>query len=203
MAGEDNGDIGGTLTPEAGTKLYVKFDKWGLTGTEKKSHLSKNLDGFTATTDFGFDWNDPAYHRSFWGKSVSYNSATPDLNIVTDREVKAAIKDPAYSMECTNIPNYIRKTANETSLIKPSLVTSAILTATVYEKDETAGTYTPVDLVLYNGVYYKKEQWMELLAVCGQAYSVDFSIEDFTAYQMQALIALGKAGQAVEKSGQN
>ena len=106
VAGEDNGDIGGTLTPEAGTKLYVKFDKWGLTGTEKKSHLSKNLDGFTATTDFGFDWNDPAYHRSFWGKSVSYNSATPDLNIVTDREVKAAIKDPAYSMECTNIPNF-------------------------------------------------------------------------------------------------
>ena len=52
-------------------------------------------------------------------------------------------------------------------------------------------------------MYYKKEQWMELLAVCGQAYSVDFSIEDFTAYQMQALIALGKAGQAVEKSGQN
>ena len=48
-------------------------------------------------------------------------------------------------------------------------------------------------------MYYKKEQWMELLAVCGQAYSVDFSIEDFTAYQMQALIALGKAGQAVEK----
>ena len=68
---------------------------------------------------------------------------------------------PAYSMECTNIPNYIRKTANETSLIKPSLVTSAILTATVYEKDETAGTYTPVDLVLYNGVYYKKEQFIK------------------------------------------
>ncbi len=48
-------------------------------------------------------------------------------------------------------------------------------------------------------MYYKKEQWMELLAVCGQAYSVDFSIEDFTAYQMQALIAMGKAEQAVEK----
>lgn len=48
-------------------------------------------------------------------------------------------------------------------------------------------------------VYYKKEQWMELLAVCGQAYGVDFSIEDFTAYQMQALIAMGKAEQAMEK----
>ena len=48
-------------------------------------------------------------------------------------------------------------------------------------------------------LYDKKEQWMELIAVCSQAYTVDFSIEDFTAYQMQALIALGQAEQAEEK----
>lgn len=40
---------------------------------------------------------------------------------------------------------------------------------------------------------------MELIAVCSQAYTVVFSIEDFTAYQMQALIALGQAEQAEEK----
>ena len=48
-------------------------------------------------------------------------------------------------------------------------------------------------------IYYKKEQWMETVNVCSQAYAVDFSIEDFTAYQMQALIALGQPEQAVEK----
>ncbi len=48
-------------------------------------------------------------------------------------------------------------------------------------------------------LYYKKEQWMEAVNVCSQAYTVDFSIEDFTAYQMQALIALGQPEQAVEK----
>lgn len=46
---------------------------------------------------------------------------------------------------------------------------------------------------------YKKERWVEVVAVCSQAYAVDFSMEDFTAYQMQALIALGQPGQALEK----
>ena len=46
---------------------------------------------------------------------------------------------------------------------------------------------------------YEKERWVELLAVCSQAYAVDFSLEDFTAYQMQAFMALGQPGQAVEK----
>lgn len=46
---------------------------------------------------------------------------------------------------------------------------------------------------------YRKEQWVELIGICSQAYRVDFSQEDFTAYHMQALIALGQAGQAVER----
>lgn len=46
---------------------------------------------------------------------------------------------------------------------------------------------------------YKKEQWVEIVSICSQAYAVDFSMEDFTAYQMQALIALGQPGQAIEK----
>lgn len=48
-------------------------------------------------------------------------------------------------------------------------------------------------------ILYKKEQWMEIISVCSQAYGVDFGQEDFTAYHMQALIALGQPGQAVER----
>ncbi len=46
---------------------------------------------------------------------------------------------------------------------------------------------------------YKEEQWLELLAICSRAYTVDFSMEEFTEYQMKALIALGQPEQAVEK----
>lgn len=45
----------------------------------------------------------------------------------------------------------------------------------------------------------KKERWLELLAVCEQAYKVDFTVEDFTVCQMQALIALGQPEEAMEK----
>lgn len=45
----------------------------------------------------------------------------------------------------------------------------------------------------------KKEQWVEILAVCEQACRIDFTVEDFIVYQMQALIVLGQPEQAVEK----
>lgn len=46
---------------------------------------------------------------------------------------------------------------------------------------------------------YKKEQWVEIIGICSQAYAVDFSMEDFTAYHMQALIALGQPRQATDR----
>lgn len=45
---------------------------------------------------------------------------------------------------------------------------------------------------------YKNEEWMELLGICRQAYRIDFAMEDFTVYQMRALIALGQPEQAIE-----
>lgn len=47
---------------------------------------------------------------------------------------------------------------------------------------------------------YQREQWLEIVAICNQAYGADFGIEDFTAYQMQALIALGQPEQAMENT---
>ena len=45
----------------------------------------------------------------------------------------------------------------------------------------------------------KKEQWIEILDICEQARRIDFALEDFVIYQMQALIALGQPDQALEK----
>lgn len=46
---------------------------------------------------------------------------------------------------------------------------------------------------------HKKGQFVEVISICSHAYAVDFSMEDFTAYQMEAHIALGQPGQAMEK----
>ena len=45
----------------------------------------------------------------------------------------------------------------------------------------------------------EKEQWTEIIGVCSQAYQIDFCIEEFTACQMRAFIALGQPEQAIER----
>lgn len=47
-------------------------------------------------------------------------------------------------------------------------------------------------------ILYKKEKWTELLGICGQAYRIDFAMEEFTVYQMRALITMGQPEQAIE-----
>lgn len=47
-------------------------------------------------------------------------------------------------------------------------------------------------------VLMEKEEWIEVVGICEQAYRIDFTIEDFTICQMQALIALGHAERALE-----
>ena len=47
-------------------------------------------------------------------------------------------------------------------------------------------------------VLEEREEWMEMVNVCSQAYQIDFGIEDFTAYQMQAFIVMGQPNQAIE-----
>ncbi len=44
-----------------------------------------------------------------------------------------------------------------------------------------------------------EEEWMEMIGVCSQAYQSDPYMEEFTAYQMRAFIAMGQPEQAVEK----
>lgn len=43
----------------------------------------------------------------------------------------------------------------------------------------------------------EKEAWTEVVSVCAQAYQSDFSIEEFTACQMRAFIAMDQPEQAV------
>lgn len=45
----------------------------------------------------------------------------------------------------------------------------------------------------------KREQWMDMIGICEQAYRADFSMEEFTAYWMRALIVLNQPEQAVER----
>lgn len=45
----------------------------------------------------------------------------------------------------------------------------------------------------------EQERWTEMIRICEQAYEVDFSMDSFVVYHMQALIALGQPEKAVER----
>lgn len=167
VAGNDNGDISGDY-PEAGTKLYVKFDNWGVTNTEVESNMCKNILGTgvtgwnyssTATTINGFNWNVPGDYRSYWGASRSYGQANPTLNHLTHATVAAPINSPVYCNETTNTKE---NTSIAAGTVNINNVTCVLLTATLYEDVE--GVKKPVeDMVLYRGIYYKHDQFIKYL----------------------------------------
>lgn len=45
----------------------------------------------------------------------------------------------------------------------------------------------------------EEEEWMEIVSICGQAYQVDYCVEEFTCYQMRAFISMGKPEYAIER----
>lgn len=182
VAGNVNGDIedGDFSGPQAGTKLYVKFDKWGVSHTEKASYMSKNLTadkafwsfGANNTTIAGWDWNNAGDFRSHWGASCSYGNANPDLNVLTYATCEASVTQPVYAAETTNTKDNV--SINGT--VNINNVTCVLLTATVYTKDEN-GAYNPLDLVLYRGIYYTEEQFkMYLLQIVNNKTPLNYYI---------------------------
>lgn len=161
--------------PSASTTVYVKILGYGLTGQEKASYLSKNLDGFAYNNEPSLweNWNNPGFYRSFWGKSLSYGEAKPNLNYCTFAQAKNDPANPIYGYETTNTADNIR-IADSNALIQ-SNVTNILITAAIYADEECT---TPLDLVEFNGVYFTKDQYMKyvlgkLLAANGLQYWKD------------------------------
>lgn len=153
IAGNENNNNVESGTPGTigSTPVWVKIENFGVTGTEPTSYLSKNLDGVTNPFDA---WNIAALHRSYWGKSVNYGNKDFKLNYATFPTVTGDIDGAVYSNETTADYTVIRNASN---ILTPSRVTNVVFKATIYA-DEACST--PLDLVLFSGVYYKKDQFI-------------------------------------------
>lgn len=133
------------------TRVWVKIENFGVTGTEPTSYLSKNLDGVTNPFD---NWNIAQLHRSYWGKSVNYDDKNFKLNYATFPSVTGVITDPVYSNETTADYTVIR---NESNVLTPSRVTNVVIKAHIFADKACENE---LDLVLFSGVYYKKDQFI-------------------------------------------
>lgn len=159
IAGEDNT---GNTENIAATDVWVKINNFGVTCVENESYLSKNLDGFTST-GLWTGWYDATKHRSFWGKSVSYGKSADELALYAPiyATVTGSLNSGAvYSPESTNEPSKIRVTAGTPSQLQPRSVTNIVFTATTYSNEACT---TPLDLILYGGVYYKEKQFYKYI----------------------------------------
>lgn len=155
--------------------VYIKFNGWALSNTRKSTHLCKDIASVTAGLTFNWDNAARGFYRSWWGASVGYGSAvsTADLNQFSFNELNkhfynemAAGADNDtyktyvdYCAENTNTAEHFnsgKKNADDYELVNPQVVTSVLLGATTYmEVTESGSTVLkPVDLILYNGLYF-------------------------------------------------
>lgn len=155
--------------------VYIKFNGWALSNTRKSTHLCKDIASVTAGLTFNWDNAARGFFRSWWGASVGYGSAvsTADLNQFSFNELNkkfynemgAGVDNDTYKTyvdycaENTNTAEYFnsgKKDANGNELVDPRFVTSVLLGATTYmEVTENGVTeLKPVDLILYNGLYF-------------------------------------------------
>ena len=88
------------------------------------------------------------------GQVCSYDDANAVLDRPTFSEVNTDLTKPVYSNETTKDFTLIR---NENSVLTPAAVTNIVFTATIYADKEAK---TPLDLILFSGVYYKKDQFV-------------------------------------------
>lgn len=168
IAGNQN-DQGTTDDLSIGaTDVYIKFEEWGLNATTKDSYLVKNIDESWTDANLGFAWNKEADHRSFWGMSYNYgisdgafatgafnasengngkdSEASKYLEYIKASDCNKSIGSVDYCGENTNTGELASNRA---------AVTSILLKARVCGEDGTG-----LDLVRYNGVLFKKDDYL-------------------------------------------
>lgn len=143
------------------TEIYIKFSKWGISGTTPNSYMTKNISNFKSSSTPFNGWNMPTFYRSFWGKSVVYDKENFTLNHLTFDKTNIEFGKAGYCNENTNTISSI--TDEDGNLIGKN-VTSVIFTAQLFEKVKNNDTeeyeYKELDLVRFKGELYRKTDFL-------------------------------------------
>lgn len=166
-------DENGNMTYSS-KKLNVRIDGWGLNSTARTTYLSKDIEGLVSS-DKTWVWDNPDFHRSYWGKSVCYGSEldgeyvylgndkieTPyssDVHslkffnwsqLTNSAKIDGVGGTRAYCLENTN--TVANLTSGPKSLISKN-VTCAIVKATLVDDQGKE-----VDVIRYQGVLFEKK----------------------------------------------
>lgn len=148
------------------TNVYAVIDGWGVADEDGKAELEKQIDGNWTNANLGITpWSTADYHRSFWSKSVPFNSGMGEAaNQPVNHSFNAytsQVGDYLYTLP--NTPSDVSDFSNPYDNYLTKFLVAAHL---VYEDAKTKQWHN-AEICEYKGVQYlgvealKKEIAME------------------------------------------
>lgn len=137
---------------EAFENVELEISGFGVTNTADKSYITKNIQGFNATTPWT-DWQNTDYRRSFWAKSYNYEATDrTGLSGTKFAQSNGNLLKAVYSNENTKPFAALQGDDNR---VKADLTTNVVFTAKI-TKDGNE-----LKLVNFNGLYFEEAQFLK------------------------------------------
>lgn len=89
-------------TTTNGQDVFAVIKGWGIAKETTGANLIKKIDATWNVADLGFEWNHPAYFRSYWEASTTELGADKSYN-----DYKSKIGQVYYTNPNTNAPEYV------------------------------------------------------------------------------------------------
>lgn len=89
-------------TTTNGQDVFAVIKGWGIAKETTGANLIKKIDATWSVADLGFEWNHPAYFRSYWEASTTELGADKTYN-----DYKSKIGQVYYTNPNTNAPEYV------------------------------------------------------------------------------------------------
>ena len=128
--------------------VYAVIEGWGLAEENGKAEVEKQVDKSWTDGTLGIGtWNTYDYHRSFWERSVAFNTGVDGNQPVNHKyeEFKAKMKDELYTLPNTPIEKVTNLNTNN--------LTKLLVAATLRYKD-AENNWNNAEICRYNGMNF-------------------------------------------------
>ena len=128
--------------------VYAVIEGWGLAEENGKAEVEKQVDKSWTDGTLGIGtWNTYDYHRSFWERSVAFNTGVDGNQPVNHKyeEFKAKMKDELYTLPNTPIEKVTNLNTNN--------LTKLLVAATLRYKD-AENKWHNAEICRYNGMNF-------------------------------------------------
>lgn len=163
-----------------GNKIYAKVEGFELFNDHEKSYLVKRIDPNWNSTDLGFPWNNPAWFRSYWAKSI--DSAFPNNEFAWSHDDIDRSAENSYTYLGENTPSEAKNCTK--------VIVKATLGKVVSDKFEA------VEIANWFGKNYIGEENLlkEVANMLNGLYFYSTDGENFTGIEPEDIMCMQRGG---------